>query len=298
MEMLFPLCLRIRNFSNRLYAYARDRRIRHKIRHYTLGDEAPWGWGYSEAKTSFTAKTLQTPEALDFFLCEEKKLPGGFGKRLDERCVEWPWALSRLQDAHRILDAGSALNHPHLLALSVWRDKRLDIFTLAPEAYCAWQKGVSYLYGDLRSTPYRENEFDLIISISTLEHIGMDNSRYSGNDKDREHFTGDIFTVLEEWKRILRPGGRLLLTVPFGQYEDHGTFQQFDSRLLDLCAQRFSPQKRQEHFFLYTKAGWIKASGQECAHARFARTTFSPNGFTGNDNAAAARAVACCEWYL
>jgi hypothetical protein len=41
------------------------------------------------------------------------------------------------------------------------------------EATALGEKGTSYRYGDLRRFPLGDNWFDEIISISTLEHIGM-----------------------------------------------------------------------------------------------------------------------------
>jgi hypothetical protein len=38
-------------------------------------------------------------------------------------------------------------------------------------------------------------------------------------------------------RRVLKPGGRLILSVPFGVYQNWGFFQQFDSDLLERAAE-------------------------------------------------------------
>jgi len=52
--------------------------------------------------------------------------------------------------------------------------------------------------GDVRSLPFENNSFDIIVSLSTLDHF---------------HSRQDIQTALNELSRVLRPGGRLLLTL-------------------------------------------------------------------------------------
>lgn len=78
-----------------------------------------------------------------------------YGYGLDERVVEWPWALSRLRKQKRVLDASAALNHSFILQQLAAQDTQLDIFTFAPEQVCEWKLGISYLFGDIRDFPYK-----------------------------------------------------------------------------------------------------------------------------------------------
>jgi hypothetical protein len=88
---------------------------------------------------------------------------------------EYSWLLAHLQSGPEIfLDAGSALNHAFILEQPVLEKKKLHILTLAPESNCFWQKGISYLYHDLRSIPIRDGYYDAIVGLSTLEHVGCD----------------------------------------------------------------------------------------------------------------------------
>jgi len=148
--------------------------------------------------------------------------PLGYGVGMDERVVEIPWALAELGSGPgRVLDAGGALNRRWLLGrLDGWK---IDVLTLAPEYESSWQLGVSYLFDDMRALPIRDGLYDTVVCVSTIEHIGMDNSEIGGAS---EYTPGDALAAMRELSRVLRPGGRLLLSAPFGRYEEMGSGRQ------------------------------------------------------------------------
>lgn len=102
-----------------------------------------------------------------------RDLPARLGRGFDERVVEYGWLISR-QIRGRVLDAGSVLNHRHVLERLLPTIANLTIATLAPEAATFVELGVSYLYGDVRELPFCDGWFDEVICLSTLEHVGMD----------------------------------------------------------------------------------------------------------------------------
>lgn len=145
----------------KLHASAQSSFTEEQRAKWRMRGQIPWTTGYLEERTWFVEQQFASGERMAGFAAAELGfLPPGYGKGMDERCVEWPWAMANIGSVARVLDAGSALNHPHILSLPIWRDKKLDIFTLAPEPICEWQRGVSYLFGDLRHMPYRNEEFD------------------------------------------------------------------------------------------------------------------------------------------
>src|SRR5262245_51409774 len=90
-----------------------------------LGHFLPSGGGgrpgvggyYDVRKLKRIKATLSNPELLVRF-AKMEKLPEGYGIGIDERCIEYPWLISRLGLAEgRLLDAGSTLNHAFLLDL-------------------------------------------------------------------------------------------------------------------------------------------------------------------------------------
>jgi Methyltransferase domain len=73
-----------------------------------------------------------------------------------------------------MLDASSTLNQAHVVDRFLPRIERLHIVTLAPEADAFIDRGISYVYEDLRDLPYRDSSFDSVACVSTLEQVDMD----------------------------------------------------------------------------------------------------------------------------
>ncbi|NPU86174.1 MAG: class I SAM-dependent methyltransferase [Syntrophaceae bacterium] len=225
---------------------------------------------------------------------DKSLLPSKYGYRLDERVIELPWVLARLNRAETmLLDAGSALNHDYLLSHEALERKTLVIVTLAPEQTFP-SPSVSYLYGDLRKTIIKSDCFDEIVSISTLEHVGMNNTLlYTKDQAFDESSPLDFEAVIVELKRLLKPGGRLFITVPYGVYENHGWLQQFDRAMVERVQRVFDGSSAEVSYYRYNEDGWNISTAEACADCRYfdihRKSDYDP------DYAAAARAVACLE---
>ncbi len=265
----------------------------------------PWSTGYVEFRNRYIATVLSNPLLLDAFR-KGTDLPVGYGLGLDERCVEYPWLLATLpRYGARVLDAGSILNFEHILDSPIIRNKSLHLLTLAPEGECYWTRGISYLYSDLRHLPYRDGYFDWIVCGSTLEHVGFDNSAYSSDlSPSKTEFDPMSFTkAIQELRRVLKPGGTLLVTVPFGRHHRYRSFQIFDRALLTDAAAAFGrTSKISERFFRYTPNGWVGSSATVCANCAYNHPPIAPGGRVVHGNSrtkhartAAAEAVACIE---
>ncbi len=269
---------------------------------YLQSDRRPWRRGYGIYKNKYLKETLNDPTLLEIFLTSQA-LPIKYGYRLDARLVEIPWVLSRLQKGNlKLLDAGSSLNNEVLLTTPVLTDKNLTIITLSPEGVCFWEKGISYVFGDLRSLDFKDETFNSIICISTIEHVGMDNSMYANkNPYAIPSSQNDFLVSLKELKRVLKTGGVLFCTFPFGKYENHGWFQQFDSKLMDTLIEGFHPIKYTETIFKYMPNGWILSDRESCAECEFfdvhISKYFDPQSTIEYppDYPAGERAVACLE---
>lgn len=271
-------------------------------RRYVREGAVPWSAGYAAAKEQFVSRTLRTPDLMEAFRAGGK-LPDGYGVGFDERCVEYPWLLALLGESNQpILDAGSVLNHAFILDHVAFEKKKLHILTLAPENQSFWNQGISYLFADLREIPIRDGYYEHVACISTLEHVGCDNSKVSGLDIHRENRLDDFTNVMGELNRVLKPGGTLYLSVPFGVHRNFGSFQIFDSAMVARAIAAFGSLKEAtKTFYRYAECGWNLATEGECAGSEFAEWvvkmwrdgTQPKDAVVDPDRAAAARAVAC-----
>ena len=283
----------------RRHEYAATRRL---VRRYERGQEDPWSPAYYAYRHRRIAEYVADP-ALVSRIAFGGSLDSGHGRALDERSVELPWALGRLgslPQGARVLDAGSALNHSFVLDAPVFSRLDLNIATLRPERDCFWRRGISYLFADLRALPIVDAHYDAIVSISTLEHVGFDNALFGAATQPTIADSEAHSEAIRELARVLRPGGELLFSVPFGRYERHPTFQQFDQPALARAIVAFGPSTtRQVDFFRYTASGWIRSDAAACADAEYVpwiMQTLSdrePRFPKQGDGAVAARAVAC-----
>jgi SAM-dependent methyltransferase len=155
-----------------------------------------------------------------------------------ERVVEIPvvWEIARRFRPDRVLEVGNVLPHYFMMSHSV-----LDKDEAAP--------GV--LNVDVVDFT-TDRRFDLILSVSTLEHVGWDYSDRAQPDK--------IVIAIERLRSLLTPTGRLLVTLPMG-YNPHLDRLLHDGRLhFDglLAMQRISRDNR-----------WRETEWSDVLHARY-----------------------------
>jgi SAM-dependent methyltransferase len=258
---------------------------------YWLRGRTPWSAGYH------TTKKRAIEAAIDQQAVRRgKNLPAGFGVALDERVVEYPWICGHLSGTSkakpRILDAGSILNHDFILNRSPFKGSDLTIMTLAPEKYCQWYDGISYVYGDLRETFFKDQTFDIVICISTIEHIGLDNTLLYTSDQQRaESDDTGFLAAAREFRRILKPGGTCYVSFPFGSRQNLGWYQVFDGPMVKQLVDAFGPTSYEIEYFRYSQDGWQR-SDAEGVKVAVVFDVHSGQG-RGNDRAASSRAIAC-----
>lgn len=250
--------------------------------------------GYARYKQRRLASAVSDERLLARFRTS-RPLPEGYGVGMDERIVEYPWVLSRLGNGpSRLLDAGSTLNFAWVASAAPLRRKSVVVCDLAAEPTLA-DAGYSYVSGDLRSTAFDSASFDAIVCISTLEHVGMDNTEfYTVDARFRESEVVAYRDAVSEFRRLLAPGGRLFVTVPYGRYQNLGWLQQFDERTLDDAIDAFS-DGRVEDITYYRHdpdRGWQPADARACAGCEF---LYVRDGDDSAPVATSARAVACVE---
>jgi hypothetical protein len=111
---------------------------------------------------------------------------------MNERKVEIPIALSFISGHKNILEVGNVLSH--------YVDAPWDIID-------KFEKGERIVNADV--TDFTPNEkYDLIVSISTLEHVGFDDDK-----KDTEKI---VKALLNLKNNCLEVGGKMIVTLPIG----------------------------------------------------------------------------------
>ncbi|MBX9782839.1 MAG: class I SAM-dependent methyltransferase [Chitinophagaceae bacterium] len=266
------------------------------IESYKQAGSVPWSVGYNEHKWDTINEGISKKEIVKQFAGE--KLIEEYGKGLDERVIEYPWLMSHIIPGKgTFLDAGSTFNFQLILDHPIMQDKDIYIYTYYPEVNNFASKRVSHVYGDLRELPFKDGYFDQVVCHSTLEHIDMDNSMY-GYELVRSNATKgksyEYLKVIKELERVVKPGGKVLLTFPYGKFENHGFFQQFDFEMVQQMEQLFTLSCTcRKAFALYKVDGWRFASQSDCEES------FSFNPHTGqgkgDDNAAHSRAICFME---
>jgi SAM-dependent methyltransferase len=184
--------------------------------------------------------------------------------RASERVVEVPWVLGKYRGEHRVLEVGYAFAEEHYLQALI----DLDIPFLmgidaAPSSRPEHVLRFHQVQADILHSCLREASFDLILCVSTIEHIGRDNSRY-GLDSGRDERNPDRLAIrtMAEW---LAPGGRLLLTVPFGRFEDHGWLINYDLDHLEAMIKSSELDVEEMTFFGWLPGGWREVKPTEIA---------------------------------
>jgi len=159
----------------------------------------------------------------------------------DERCIEVPWALSRYRGQKKILEIGlcladltlikAQLKLKEIAGCELWGLDIVDLNRVLSRFESLGldiKKSYNFHQADARSTGFKNDSFDLIFLISTLEHFGFDsfetneqaNTVFKRPNECPSEFPNyqeclEDRKALAEIERILTPGGLLLLTVPF-----------------------------------------------------------------------------------
>lgn len=280
----------------RLLKWYRNYRIKRSekndIKAYLKNGQIPWTRGYEKFKRNLIHQSLHNKELLAD-ICEGK-LPYKYGFRIDERIVELPWLIANLSEGTgNFLDAGSSLNHDYIVSHQRFEEANFSIYTYSPESTNFNERRISYVYGDLRCMPFKDNWFDQIACISTLEHIDMDNSMYGykiPNHGWSHEKSFEYLKAVKELMRILKPGGKLYITVPFGKFENHGFFQQFDEELVQkMKVVLQNSTDIIEEYFQYLEDGWQISNSEVCRNS----ISYNPHTNKGKlaDFAAHSRAI-------
>ena len=128
---------------------------------------------------------------------------------VSERIIEDPFVLSQVQKlpkGSKVLDFGCFSSMVPLQLASIgYRVTGIDLYN-----YPYTHPNFIFHNQDILDNKLKSKSYDCIYAISSLEHVGR-----GWYEKERKNAT-DV-AVVEQFYRLLKPGGTLLVTLPFGK---------------------------------------------------------------------------------
>ncbi|MDQ8193292.1 hypothetical protein QEH59_02570 [Coraliomargarita sp. SDUM461004] len=179
------------------------------------------GWIINEEfLTRQTRQIQQMLQALANGVTLDEVLQGFDGRRCGERIVEYPYFIDwyeRSGACETILDIGCVLNNP---AVSLYLNTHVESLWFCNPAVesLVLDRPTYYHISKLIDAFPAGERFKLITCLSTIEHIGYDNSQYGSKEAALYDVPSDepLLTSIEKISELLLPEGKSLISVPFG----------------------------------------------------------------------------------
>ena len=188
---------------------------------------------------------------------------------LGERQVEIPW-LAKFVEGIKVpsncLDVGSA-GADYIDIFNRFDLTRLDQFKIEDNRCKVVVEDIRLFHG----------HFDLVMLISSLEHIGLDAYGFKANCSDP---VSEQKRTFEHCYSLVNPNGYLIMTLPFGIFEDGGWYLTYNSKMIDdLIDDKFVVE---EVYFTLEPSSWTyhkvprykcPLRGQDWVRSDFSRAT-------------------------
>ena len=135
-----------------------------------------------------------------------------------ERVVEIPLIFSYLPSTPvKILDVGCRYSLLSLQLASIGH----TVIAADVGNYHRKHRNLTFVKSDIRVIKLKPNSFDVAISLSTIEHIGL------GVYGDPQYMDGDR-AAARSIRNLLKKGGKFLITIPFGKPRDTSWYRVYD----------------------------------------------------------------------
>jgi hypothetical protein len=195
----------------------------------------------------------------------------------NERQVEYPWVVDRLVEKGLLLDIGCLETN---FANDLAEKASLEVYGIDIRVPKERQL-YNFVCCDVRYLPFREDVFDEIAGISTIEHVGL-----LGYGNPSLDLGGDRKALNQIMRVAKRKGAVILLTLPYGKktpfwyriyaslrYKNvEGWMRIYDNnRLSDLLR---GLRVEDLVFFVEKPKGWVRASQKEADKAKGKKTPF------------------------
>ncbi|MBI4656796.1 MAG: class I SAM-dependent methyltransferase [Elusimicrobia bacterium] len=159
--------------------------------------------------------------------------------------------LDKLHERSQILDIGYAESTVSLeLASMGYKVTGIDM-----RDFPMTHPNFSSVIGNICQMPFKDESFDLIISISTIEHIGISSYGMTAFPE------GDA-KAIKEILRCLKPNGLFYLTVPFGGTQTTAWQRIYNSQSLNSLLRDFEILVS-KYYRRYQYKFWLPATAEE-----------------------------------
>lgn len=184
--------------------------------------------------------SLKQPKAI--FFVDVMHIAYEHNPAFTERFTEYFWILKNLKTTGNLLDIGCTESS---FAREVSKIKTLEVYgiDIRPENDLPFK----FFVEDATKTHFKDNFFDQITVISSIEHFGLDIYGNKIIDKDAD------LKAMKEIKRILKKDGILLLTTPFGK-NGKPWYRKYDNNTLKNLFNGYNVIE--EKYFYQTDDGW------------------------------------------
>jgi SAM-dependent methyltransferase len=163
----------------------------------------------------------------------------------DSRIVEIPLMFSNIPSSKkRILEIGCRYSLLSIQLSSLGH----QVYGIDINNYKRKHPNFHFRKADILKSKYPQNYFDIVVSLSTIEHIGL------GRYNDRKDAKGDIKTMKEIY-RVIKPGGQVLITLPFGKPVDTDWYRVYNTERVRELLVGFKINK--EYFFRDKNGNWM-----------------------------------------
>jgi SAM-dependent methyltransferase len=165
---------------------------------------------------------------------------------INERVAEIPFAikhLSVLPVASNVLDIGCCESPMPLMEAGL--GLRVTGYDFREYPYV--HPNLTFSHGDICRMPFPDETFDAVVCLSTVEHLGI------GFYKDPKMVEGADIQGVKEALRVLKYGGRLILSAPVGKKQMTEYQRIYDLASFNKLFQGLSVLE--EKFFVNSRSG-------------------------------------------
>lgn len=176
---------------------------------------------------------------------------------LHSRCVEYPFAASQVGESQCLLDVGTVKSDAIWISwLESLSTHSIEVHGTDYDAPIKPFKNIKFHQADVRELPIEDQTFDRVIAVSVIEHIGLQSPQVLASSLPSVDQDGDLEAV-RELARVLKPGGELIMTLPFGirdelilnrqarNYTTH-SIRKFEQFLQPVKLEYYEYQRRQK----------------------------------------------------